>query len=297
MTSQSPRIYIYKITFEEVFYYYYGVKKEKYFNQEYWGSPVTNKWCWEFYTPKKQILQFFEYSDEGYIEAQEVEKRIISPVLNDKWCLNENVGGIFSINVCENYKKNCVERGKKLASKIRELKIGIFAQTKEEKIEAAKKGGRIIGNIHKQNGTGVCGMTTEQRREVVKKSNETNKKNKTGLYGLTFEQRSENGKISGSIGGKISGKMNKELGRGICGLSKEELSDAGKKGGKITGEKMKELKMGIFAITPEERSEISKKTANQKWMCTETGHISNAAGLSNYQRARDIDTSKRIRIE
>jgi hypothetical protein len=32
MTSQSPRIYTYKITFEEIPYYYYGVKKEKYFN-------------------------------------------------------------------------------------------------------------------------------------------------------------------------------------------------------------------------------------------------------------------------
>ena len=57
----SPRIYLYKITFEEVPYYYYGVKKEKYFNEEYWGSPYTNKWCWELYTPKKQILQFFDF--------------------------------------------------------------------------------------------------------------------------------------------------------------------------------------------------------------------------------------------
>jgi hypothetical protein len=29
MTSQSPRIYTYKITFEEVPYYYYGMKAEK----------------------------------------------------------------------------------------------------------------------------------------------------------------------------------------------------------------------------------------------------------------------------
>ena len=34
----QPRIYTYKITFEEVPYYYYGSKKEKYFNEEYWGS-------------------------------------------------------------------------------------------------------------------------------------------------------------------------------------------------------------------------------------------------------------------
>jgi hypothetical protein len=40
----------------------------------------------------------------------------------------------------------------------------------------------------------------------------------------------------------------------------------------------------------------SKKTNAQKWMCEETGHISTPAGLSNYQRARGIDTSKRRRI-
>jgi hypothetical protein len=109
MTSQSPRIYTYKITFEEVPYYYYGVKKEEYYNQEYWGSPYANKWCWELYTPKKQILELFEYTDEGWLEALNVEKRLIKPVINNKWCLNENVGGKVSLKISretgERYKK------------------------------------------------------------------------------------------------------------------------------------------------------------------------------------------------
>ena len=99
MTSQSPRIYLYKITFEEVSYYYYGVHKEKRYNEYYMGTPVTHKWVWDFYTPKKQILEVFDYNDEEYIKAQEVEKRLIKPVLNDKWCLNENVGGVFSLEI------------------------------------------------------------------------------------------------------------------------------------------------------------------------------------------------------
>jgi hypothetical protein len=61
MTSQSPRIYLYKITFEEVPYYYYGVHKEKKFDEYYVGTPVTHKWCWELYTPKKQIQNSLEY--------------------------------------------------------------------------------------------------------------------------------------------------------------------------------------------------------------------------------------------
>ena len=293
-----PKIYTYKITFEEAPYYYYGVKKEKYYDQEYWGSPVTNKWAWDFYTPKKQILEIFEYNAEGWLKAQEVEKRLIAPVYNDdKWCLNENVGGCFSKKSNEKNKQNSIKRGEKLAARIKKLQIGIFALTKEQRIEASRKGGKVSGNLNKENKKGICGISTEERRQIVKKSNKTNKENKTGLYGLTFEERSENGKVNGKIGGKVAGNLNKELKRGVCGLSKEELSEAGKKGGKVTGEKLKALKLGIFAITPEERSEISKRTANQKWMCTETGHVSNAAGLSNYQRARGIDTINIVKID
>ena len=109
MTSQSPRIYIYKITFEEVLYYYYGVHKEKTFNDYYMGSPVTHKWVWDFYTPKKQILEVFPYTDEGWLEAQKVETRLIKPFYNtDKWCLNENVGGSISLKISR-------DTGKKVA--------------------------------------------------------------------------------------------------------------------------------------------------------------------------------------
>lgn len=61
--------------------------------------------------------------------------------------------------------------------------------------------------------------------------------------------------------------------------------------------KSKELGVGIHAITKEERSERCSKTNLQKWMCLETGFITNAGTLSRYQRARGIDTTKRIRIE
>ena len=71
----SLRIYTYKITFEEVPHYYYGVRKEKRVNENYLGTPITHKWMWNFYTPKKQILEVFEYNDEGWKKAQEVEKK------------------------------------------------------------------------------------------------------------------------------------------------------------------------------------------------------------------------------
>ena len=138
----EPRIYTYKITFDEVQYYYYGVKKEKYFDEEYWGSPKTNKWCWDFYTPKKQILELFDYTEDGYIKSQEVEKRLIKPVLNDKFCLNENVGGIFSIESC----RNAGKIGGKKTTEIQKMNnTGFYAITDEDRKKNGRKGGLVIG--------------------------------------------------------------------------------------------------------------------------------------------------------
>jgi hypothetical protein len=306
MTSQSPRIYIYKITFEEVQYYYYGVHKEKRFDEYYMGSPKTHKWCWDFYTPKKQILEFFEFNDEGWLEAQEVEKRIIRPVYNtDKWCLNESCGGIISLEMYSNGGK-----------KVKELGLGIFGLTPEQKSEnsrrSGKKGGKIGGKIGgkkaKELRLGVHGRTKEQMTEDGKKggkiSGEKTKELGLGIHGLTQEQRCESSRKGGKIGGKIGGKKAKKLGVGVHGRTKEQMVEHGRKGGKIGGKKSKELGVGLHGLTPEQTSEngrkggnsASKITNSQKWMCLETGFVTNPGNLTKYQKKRDIDTSKRIRI-
>lgn len=66
----------------------------------------------------------------------------------------------------------------------------------------------------------------------------------------------------------------KELGIGVHGRTKEKMSEDSRKSGKIA----------------------AKITNFQKWICLETGHISNSGGLSRYQKAKGIDTSKRKRI-
>ena len=210
MTKKSPRIYTYKITFEEVPYYYYGVKKEKYFNQKYFGSPVTHKWCWEFYTPKKQILEIFDYTDEGYCKAFEVEKRLIKPVLNDKWCLNENVGGVMSLSsvrkVGENHFKNCTgcfsmskEERTKLSKEIVERnkknKVGLFGMNKQQIIDAAKLGGQKSFEMK----TGIFSLTEQQIKELNQKLREE----KRGIYSISKERRSEISRMSGKKSAKI----------------------------------------------------------------------------------------------
>ena len=103
---------------------------------------------------------------------------------------------------------------------------------------------------------------------------------------------------------------------------KEHKSRAGKVGGtkvpreaKSRGGKNQpmEVKLANFAkITPEQRAEGGRKggsntppevrkasgikATSQRWQCTVTGFITNAASLSRYQMKRDIDTSNRIRV-
>jgi hypothetical protein len=267
MTSQSPRIYIYKITFEEVLYYYYGVHKEKKFGEYYMGSPVTHKWCWELYTSKKQILEVFPYTDEGWLEAQEVEKRIIKPFYNnDRWCLNEHCGGKISLTILRNVGrisgKKSYEEGTGMFSltpeqksenskKLYEKKLGIHSLTHEQRVELSKKS--------YAEGKGLAKMTTEERRKIATKNYEEGR----GWFSLTSEERSE-----------ICRKNHNEGKGGLSSITKEQMIENGRKGGKSA----------------------SKITNSQKWMCTETGHITNAGALTNYQRKRDIDTSKRIRL-
>lgn len=260
MTSQSPRIYTYKITFLEVPYYYYGVHKEKKFDEKYFGTPVSHKWCWEIYTPKKQILQLFDFTDEGWLEAQEVEKRLIKPVFNtDKWCLNEHCGGKFSLELCRKNGELIYKMGVGIYSITTEerksRKLGIFSLTREQLSETAKK--------TYNEGKGCCALSTKERIERGRKNYEM----KVGIHALTPEETLKNAKKGGNKA--------KELGVGFHGRSKEEIIEYGRMGG---------LKGG-------------KTTSSQKWVCLETGFVANAGNLAKYQRARGIDTSKRKRIE
>jgi general stress protein YciG len=222
----QPRIYTYKITFEEVPYYYYGVHKEKVFGEEYWGSPKTHKWCWELYTPKKEILELFEYSDDGWLNANLVEDRLIKPFYqNDKWCLNESCGGRISLQIC---KQNGINSGLKTKNN----KTGIFAQTKEQMSENGRKGSKKS----KELGIGIFSLTPEQKTNRSKKVSLKNKENKVGLFSLTTEEKIEYG--------KIGGLKSKELGLGAHSRTKEERIETGKK---VASQKWKCTETGFIS--------------------------------------------------
>jgi general stress protein YciG len=333
MTTNSPRIYVYKITFYEVLHYYYGLHKEKRFDEYYMGSPVTHKDFWELYTPKKEYIEFFEYSDEGYTEARIFEDSLIAPVYNtDPLCLNEHCGGFLSLEACRiggqrayvqkkgihsltiEEKRQLGEEGGK---KSYELGVGVHARSKEEMSEHGKKSGKIGGKRSYELGVGAHARSKEEMSEHGKKSGKIGgqrtyelgvgiferskdkiiedgkKAYESGLANLSKEQLSENG--------KKGGEKAYELLLGCHGLTKEQKSENGKKG----GEKAYELKVGVHARSKEQIIKDAsnagkvggKVSCSQKWQCTVTGYVSNPGGLSRYQKKRGIDTSNRIKIQ
>jgi len=171
---------------------------------------------------------------------------------------------------------------------------------------SGKKGGKVSGKITKELGIGVHGLTKEQMTENGKLGGTKTYELGIAIHAQSKEQLSENG--------KKSAKTQKELGIGLFGLTKEERRKNGitlyeqkigfhslsREQKSENGKKTKELGLGIFALTKQQMTENgrngSKVTNSQKWQCTETGHISNSGGLSRYQNARGIDTSKRVRV-
>jgi hypothetical protein len=147
-----------------------------------------------------------------------------------------------------------------------------YIPSKEEAIKNAKKGGikggkiggKIGGKVQYENKIGIHGLTFAERSRRSKEIGLRHKENKTGYCGLSFEERSEYGKI----GGKKAVETNKKNETSFWDVNLQSI--LGKRG--------------------------AKKTNSQKWKCTETGFISNPGNLTQYQRARGIDTSKREKI-
>lgn len=91
----KPRIYIYKITFEETPEWYYGRHREKKYDEHYMGSPVTYKEFWRKFTPKKEILLELENNKDNWFLASIIESSLIKADWGNPLCLNKNYGGFI----------------------------------------------------------------------------------------------------------------------------------------------------------------------------------------------------------
>jgi hypothetical protein len=180
----QPRIYVYKITFEETPDWYWGIHKELKFDEFYMGSPVTHAWKWDFYTPKKQIVQLFDYSEEGFREAKLLEDRLILPDLNNFLCLNEALGGAYSL-------ESCSQGGKKASEILHSVK------TKDGKSVQAVSGGLASGKIWTE-------AKKVSSKRTIQIATQTQKDRKIQIYGEDWEYYRRKGRLT-RFGVKIDG--------------------------------------------------------------------------------------------
>jgi hypothetical protein len=199
----KPRIYTYKITFEEVPFYYYGSKKEKVFNEPYLGSPKTKKQYWDIYTPKKQILEIFDYTEDGYKQCREVEHRLIKHFIDDPLCLNTGYFGYYKPMPFTEERKEKIS----LALKGRSL-----SEETKTKLKEARKGPKngMFGKKHSEETKKKIANKALGRRHSKKTKEKISlafKGENHPLYGVGHSEEAKK-KMSKSTRGMYAGRKN-----------------------------------------------------------------------------------------
>lgn len=217
----EPRIYTYKVTFEEIPDWYWGAHKEKEYNDGYLGSPDTHAWKWEFYTPILEILEFFPYTDEGWVEALKVEKRCVKPDLSNPLCLNENCGGLMSLEARRRGGTNSAEKLHEekddLGRSVHSVKCAAATHAEKDEfgksVTAVKAGKRGAETLHKEKddlGRSLHNLKLHEQKDEFGKS---------VLAMKWHEEKDELGRSV--VGVKAAERLNKEkdeFGRSVQGV-------------------------------------------------------------------------------
>jgi hypothetical protein len=247
--------YVYKISFDEVPHFYLGVRKGEPEGDSYLGSPVTHKCYWEIYTPKKQILWVYD----SWEEACAVETVLIKENWNNKYCLNTNANGAFSL-------ESCSKGGRKAAKALHERRLN--DPEFDAKIRAAGAKG------------------AKNRDERRRNDPEFDARFRTNCV--------EAGRNGGLKGGKTGGKAVHDRRRNDREFD-AKFRKTSLKGAKSFHERRRNDPE--FDSKYKENCARGAKTMNsQRWQCTITGYTSTPGALARYQKARGIDTKNRIRL-
>jgi hypothetical protein len=273
----QPRIYTYKITFEEIPHWYWGVHKEKKFGETYWGTPHTHKWMWEFYTPKIQILEFFPYTDEGWLEANLVEDQIIRPDLNNPLCLNEGCGGRVSREALQRggYKMKGVPKTQEHKDKIGRGNKGKKRSPEYCEALSERNKGRILTEEQKIKQSESIKRFFNENPEVRARITEKAKERKWFHNPLTGETRHSTETPGGGW----------EPGRPISYLGAPWWTNG------------KENRRSFECPGPDWVRGVNNHPSKRRFQCTITGFVSSPGGLTKYQKQRGIDPSNRVCIE
>jgi hypothetical protein len=257
--------YTYTIHFVDG-YYYHGYHKHEGVDpltDGYFGSPVTHREKWLTTMHWKEITGLYETVGEVTFAEQEA----IRPVFNtDPYCLNANCNGIIPAELA---RKGAVKAGKKAGEEARRNKTRVCDPVNQEK-------GRQTA---KERGVGFYDPEFQQTEEMKK-------------------MRVENGKKSGRKAVE-SGQLAEARKNIDPEKRRKTASETGKRVGRQHAESghLDRIRELIDPVKRRENAYANLEKLNKgRWRCLETGHESTYGGLSQYQKNRGIDTSKRKQV-
>ena len=259
--------------------------------------------------PQEDVKYFGSYRDKTFKPTQKIiletydtekESRIAEGILHKFYDVKRNPHFANQHNANENF---CVAETEEQRSEI--AKRGHAKLTPEQRSERSRKA--------------RMSMTPEQRSESSKKAQASrtperrSESSKKAQASRTPERRSEIARIANA---SLTPEQRRESGiKAQAGRTPEQRRESVRKGhATLTPEQRKERtrkanatltpeqrsersKKAYLSTSPEERIERAKKASSQKFQCTLTGFITNAGGLSTYQKARGIDKSNRVRLD
>jgi hypothetical protein len=257
--------YTYTIHFVDG-YYYHGYHKHEGVDpltDGYFGSPSTYKEKWLTTMYWKEITGLYETRGEVTFAEQEA----IRPVFNsDPYCLNANCNGIPLPELAR---------------------------------KGGRIGGKIVGERARDNKINICDPVNQE------KGRQTQKEKGIGFYDPEFQQTDKMREVREANGIKRGPQAvsSGQLAKARENIDPEKRREAVRKTGKIVGRRNAEsghLDRIRELIDPVKRSENAyanlEKLNKGRWRCLETGHESTYGGLSQYQKNRGIDTSKREQV-
>lgn len=114
--------------------------------------------------------------------------------------------------------------------------------------------------------------------------------NKIGLFGRSKQKMTEDGKKAGRV------MVEKKL--GIFAFSDEKFKQVRSNGGKAAVQKQKEIGSGIFGLSKTELSENGKKagavTCSQRWKCLGCEMITTIGNIANHQKSSKHEGKERV---
>ena len=109
----------------------------------------------------------------------------------------------------------------------------------------------VANNFHFTNKAKLTTTKFHPSKESASKGGKIVRERGLGIFGLSKEERAKNSSNSGKKGGKITF----ELGLGVHSLTKQQKSEIGKR----SVEKQKREKLGLFSLTKEQQTENGKR--------------------------------------